>query len=274
MRGIQKQHIVDVFVWVDDSLPKQVNNKLGGRPSALSDSELMTILIWDGLTEPHKNLSSLHAWIEREYLDCFPKLPQYQNFVAHIHRLLPQMVWLLQSLLAVGAQLRFADSTMLPVCKPIRVDRHRVAKGVAQLGKNWQGWHYGFKLHASIDHDNKLAALVFTPANDHDNQVEERLANACTRILVGDSHYGGSVQRKRLWKKFGCLVVAPAHYKQQKQVAAAWQMLLLHMRPKIEATFGKLKERCFLVTSFPRSVAGYFTHYVRVLLGYQMSLVS
>jgi hypothetical protein len=271
MRVIQKQYIVDVFVWVDDSLPKRIQT---GRRSVLRDSELLTILIWDGLCEPHKNLSSLYAWIEREYTDCFPVLPKYQNFVAHVHRMLPRMVWLLQSLLVSGAPLRFADSTMLPVCKPIRADRHKVARGVAQFGKNWQDWHYGFKLHAAIDQSNKLAALVFTPANEHDNQVMERLVNAQTRVLVGDSHYGGSVMRKRLWKRFRTVVIAPPHHTQKQKMATNWQILLLHLRPKIEATFGKLKEQHFLVTSFPRSVEGYFTHYVRVLLGYQMSLVS
>lgn len=274
MRGIQKQHIVDIFVWVDDNLPKQANNRLGGRPSSLTDSELLTIIIWDGLTEPHKNLSSLYTWVGREYQDCFPRLPAYQNFVAHVHRLLPRMVWLLQSLLESGAPLRFADSTMLPVCRPIRADRHRVAKGVAQFGKNWQGWHYGFKLHAAIDHNNRLAALVFTPASEHDNQHMEQLVDIHTKILVGDSHYGGSVVRKRLWKKHKTIVIAPPHHTQKKKVATQWQMLLLHMRPKIEATFGKLKEHHFLVTSFPRSVKGYFVHYVRVLLGYQMGIVS
>jgi hypothetical protein len=277
MQALQKQHIVDLFVWVDDavaSLPQTKEITKGGRPSVLRDSELLTILIWDGLTEPHKNLSSIHAWITREYRDCFPALPQYQNFVAHAHRLLPQMVWLLQSLLVSGAPLRFADSTMLPVCKPIRADRHRVARGVAAFGKNWQGWHYGFKLHAAIDHRNRLAALVFTPASEHDNQHMEQLVNDQTRILVGDSHYGGSVMRKRLWKKYKTIVIAPPHHTQKKKVATSWQMLLLHMRPKIEATFGKLKEQRFLVTSFPRSVQGYFTHYVRVLLGYQMGMVS
>jgi Transposase DDE domain len=174
MRALQKQHIVDIFVLVDDSLPKQIKP---GPKSVLSDSELLTILIWDGLTEPHKNLSSVYAWIEREYSDCFPSLPKYQNFVAHCHRLLPTLVWFLQSLLVTAAPLRFADSTMLPVCKYIRAERHKVAKGVAAFGKNWQGWHYGFKLHAAIDHQNRLAALVFTPASEHDNQVEERLAN-------------------------------------------------------------------------------------------------
>lgn len=106
------------------------------------------------------------------------------------------------------------------------------------------------------------------------NLDEERLANEYTRILVGDSHYGGGVQRKRLWKRFRCLVVAPPHYKQKKQLATDWQMLLLHMRPKIEATFGRLKDHYFLVTSFPRSVRGYFVHYVRALLGYQVGINS
>jgi hypothetical protein len=271
MRTLQKQHIVDVFVLVDDSLPKQIKP---GMQSVLSDSELLTILIWDGLTEPHKNLSSVYAWIAREYGDCFPRLPRYQNFVAHCHRLLPTLVWFLRSFLITDAPLRFADSTMLPVCRYIRADQHKVAKGVAAFGKNWQGWHYGFKLHAAIDRQNRLAALVFTPASEHDNQVEEQLANEHTRILVGDSHYGGSVQRKHLWQRFRCLVVAPPHYKQNKQLATDWQMLLLHMRPKIEATFGRLKEHYFLVTSFPRSVRGYFVHYVRVLLGYQMNANS
>lgn len=268
MRALQKHHIVDLFVLVDDNLPKQVKP---GVKSTLRDSELLTILIWDGLTEPHKNLKSVYNWIDREYIDYFPRLPKYQNFVAHVHRLMPQMIWFLQTTLATAATLRFADSTMLPVCKPIRADRHKVAKGVAQFGKNWQGWHYGFKLHASIDHKNRLCALVFTPASEHDNQHMEKLVNGHTRVLVGDSHYGGSVMRKRLWQKHKTIVIAPPHHTQKKKLATDWQIQLLHMRPKIEATFGKLKEQHFLVTSFPRSVKGYFVHYIRTLLGYQMA---
>ena len=42
----------------------------------------------------------------------------------------------------------------------------------------------------------------------------------------------------------------------------------------MEATFGKLKEQAYLVTSFPRPVEGYFVHYIRVLLGYQMKVNS
>ena len=73
MRALQRQHIVDVFVLVDDCLPKQTKP---GAHSVLTDSELLTILIWDGLTEPHKNLSAVYAWVEREYGDVACHLAQ------------------------------------------------------------------------------------------------------------------------------------------------------------------------------------------------------
>ena len=265
MRALQRNNIVDVFVWVDDVVVQP--NKRGQQP-LLKDSELLTILIWDGLTEPHKNLKSVYTWVRREYADCFPKLPQYQNFVAHCHRLLPTLVWLLQSVLVGDAPLRFCDSTMLPVCRLVRADRHRVAKGVAAFGKNHQGWWYGFKLHAAVNERGQLTALCFTPANEYDAQRMERLVNRATKVVVGDSHYAASPMRKRLWKKYGIVVVAN---NRKRALMTSWQYLLQTMRQKIEATFGKLKEQHFLVTSFPRSVAGYFVHYLRTLLGYQLA---
>jgi hypothetical protein len=265
MRALQKQYIVDVFVWVDDLVAQPV--KPGQKP-VLKDSELLTILLWDGLTEPHKNLSRVYSWIEREYQDCFPRLPKYQNFVAHCHRLLPTLVWLLQALLASNAPLRLCDSTMLPVCRTVRADRHKVAKGIAAFGKNHQGWWYGFKLHAGVNQKGSFAALCFTPANEYDAQKLEQLVNQATKVVVGDSHYAASPMRKRLWKRYGIVVVAN---NRKRALMTEWQQILLAMRQKVEATFGKLKEQHFLVTSFPRSVAGYFVHYLRVLLGYQLA---
>ncbi len=274
MHALQTEHIVDLFVWVDDSLKLVAQPVKTGRPPILSDSELLTILIWDGVSEAHKTLHDLYSWIKRDYQDCFPRMPAYQNFVAQVHRNLEQLVYLLRLTFPVDTPLRFADSTMLEVCKCVRWQRHKVARGVAQLGRNWQGWHYGFKLHAAIDHLNRLCAVVFTPASVHDNQVMERLVNDHTRVLVGDSHYGGSVMRKRLWKQHKTIIVAPPHYKQKTKVMTDWQHLLLTLQPKIEATFDYLKEHKYLVSSFPRSVKGYFVHYLRILLSYQMRLVS
>lgn len=265
MDALQRDHIVDVFVWVDDLLTQP--RKRGQQP-VLRDSELLTILIWDGLTEPHKQLKEVYDWVKRDYRDCFPRLPRYQNFVAHCHRLLPLVVWLLQAVLSTGTAVRFCDSTMLEVCKLVRADRHKVAREVARFGKNHQGWHYGFKLHAAVDSQGHLAALYFTPANEYDAQYVERLVNTVTRVVVGDSHYAANPMRKRLWRRYRIVVVANNH---KRALMTSWQYLLVRLRQTVEATFGKLKERCYLVSSFPRSVEGYFVHYLRVLLGYQLA---
>jgi hypothetical protein len=182
-------------------------------------------------------LRGVYAWMAREYGDCFPRLPRYQNFVAQVHRLLPTMSQLLQSTLSTAAPLRFADSTMLPVCKIFRADRHRVARSAAAFGKNHQGWHYGFKLHASIDkHENRLAGLFFTPANESDVLQLKHLVNRHTRIVVADAGYTAQVTRRHIWRGFRCIVVSPPRPKQQ-WLMASWQHPLLTLRPKIEATF-------------------------------------
>src|SRR5258708_7255544 len=208
--------------------------------------------------------------MQRDFRDFFPRLPAYQNFVAHCHRLLPTLSQLLQSTLSTAAPLRFADSTMLPVCKIYRADRHQVAKGVAAFGRNHQGWHYGFKLHASIDSENRLAGLYFTPANESDVLQLKHLVHGTTRVVVADAGYTAQVTRRHIWRDFHCLVISPPRPKQQ-WLMTGWQHVLLQARPKIEAVFGKLKEPSYFVTSFPRSVRGYFVHYLRVLLGYQLA---
>jgi hypothetical protein len=266
MRALTRNNIVDVFVWVDDRLPKQV--KPGTKPT-LQDSEVVTILLWDGLTEPHGTLKEVYSWIAREYADCFPKLPTYQNFVARVHRLLPVLLQLLGTTLSTATPLRFADSTMLPVCCNVRADRHKVARGVAAWGKNHQGWHYGFKLHASIDPSGRLAAVWFTAANAADVLSLKHLVNRTTRVVVGDASYTARVTRRHIWRDFSCIVLSPPRPKQQ-WVMSSLEHFLLTLRPKIEATFGRLKTKHKLVTSFPRSVNGYFVHYVRMLLGWQM----
>lgn len=54
---------------------------------------------------------------------------------------------------------------------------------MVDFGKNWQGWHYGFKLHASVSIDGRLYVLALTGANGYDAQMEHlllRLVTLCT----------------------------------------------------------------------------------------------
>lgn len=274
MLFLQSDNIIDLYVWIDDLLKIPLMHRHVGRPSVLSDSELLTMLIWNTLTMKQQTIHDLYHWIRLDHARAFPALPNYNNFLKHCHRLIPQATKLLQQLLSPQAPLKFIDSTMLPVCKHRRADDHKVAKSLANFGKNWQGWHYGFKLHASIDHRGSLCSLVFSQASFFDGKMTERLLKDDTKIAVGDGSYGGKDLREKLWNEKSIFLLAPPHPAHKQKIAALWQTKLLSFRSKIESVFDYLKEHLHLVTSFARSVNGYFMHYVRILLGYQIMCLA
>lgn len=267
MQNLLIEDITTLFVVVDDLLGKRTSGR--GRPSLLSASETVTMLIWSTVILEQKKLKDIYRFMSRYHTDDFPHLPNYQNFIKQCHRCIPVMAQLLCLSVDTSAPLRFVDSTMLEVCKLIRAHRHRVAAGIAAFGKNHQGWHYGFKLHAAVAPDRSLCGLRITPANEHDAQQLPYLVRGSTKIAVGDGAYNARVMREKLWHEQGVFVLAPPHPKQNKKLIAAWQLLLLRARPRIESVFDYLKEHMHLVSSFPRSVMGYLLHYLRILLGYQ-----
>ncbi len=269
MSFLSSQNIIELFVWVDGVLPKLLGTRMVGRPRSLSDAEIVTILIWNILILKHKTWKDLHHFLVVYHRGEFPKLPKYNAFLVYCHRAAKPCLRLLQRQLVSEAPLKFMDGTMLPVCKHKRADDHRVARGVANFGKNWQGWHYGFKLHASITEDGKLCAIAFTQASVHEKHLVPKLLGTLTKIAIGDSSYGGKDIRERMWNERGTLILAPAFHG-QKKIMTDWQKVLLTQRSAIESTFDYLKEHLHLVTSFPRSVYGYLAHYAMVLLGYQL----
>lgn len=266
---LQTHHIVDLYYWVDNHIKKR-DLSVGGRPCIISDSELITLLIWNVLVLHHKTLKDIHSFTGM-YLDKeFPELPKYNAFVKQCHRVMPRMLLLLVGLTQHEAPLRFIDSTMLPVCTNHRSDSHKVARGWAEYGKNHQGWHYGFKLHMTTNIEGQICSFSFSPANQYDAQELPRLLNEHAEIIVGDTLYGASVMRKIMHDAFGVSIISPPWPKQNKKIATCFQNFLLSERSRIESVFGILKTQLNLVTSFPRSVFGYFVHYVRILLGYQI----
>lgn len=269
---LQSHHIVDLYVWIDNLLPEQPKHR--GRPTLLSESELTTLLVWNMLTVRSKTLKDLWKWLLLYHGKDFPQLPRYSAFVDHCHRTLPLLFILLAQLLSTHAPIRIMDATMLPVCKLHRANRHKTAALLADFGKNWQGWHYGFKLHASIDGNGLLSGIALTSANMHDAQMMPFLLNEHCRVAVGDTLYGARVMGKKIREAYGTVIIAPPHPKQKKKMSAPWQIALLHARSRIESVFDILKEHLGLVSSFPRSLGGYLVHYVRVLLSYQIMALS
>ena len=244
MLSLQDHHITDLYVIIDNLLPKE-EKPLGGRPNLMENSELVTALVWNSLNIHSKTIRDIHKWLNLYHKNDF------------IHK----------------TAIRIMDSTMLEVCKLQRADDHKTCKEIATFGKNWQGWHYGLKLHAAIDLKGRICGLCFTPANIHDSRAEPVLLNRNTVVAVGDGTYGGKAMNEYIFKQYGTIIIAPPHPKQNKKLVTKWQQFLLNIRSKIECTFDYLKNHMNLNTSFPRSVKGYFFHYLRIILGYQMMTV-
>lgn len=269
MRFLRSHHITELLAVIDSFMPRQLPDSRGGRPLKLHQNEVIALLIFSSMAAPQRTLTGIYQYAQVHFYRRF-RLPAYSTWMRKCNAVLPDMMFILDALLVKDAPLRFMDSTMLEVCRLVRADRHKVARGIANFGKNHQGWHYGFKLHAACDARGRLCALRFTPANEADVQQIPYLVNDATRIAVGDTGYTASVMRRKMWREHHAYILSPPRPKQHKQVLAKWQYLLLQARPKIECSFDYLKEHLFLVTSFPRSVQGYFVHYVRILLSYQL----
>ena len=138
MPFLQSHHIVDLYCWVDSLLP-QPEEKRFGRPLLLSDSEVITALLWSVIALKQKTLKDAYDTLCLYHRRDFPELPTYKTFVRRAHHTAPLLFELLSTLLSDTERIRIMDSTMLPVCKLHRADAHKTAQTIAAFGKNWQG---------------------------------------------------------------------------------------------------------------------------------------
>lgn len=76
MLSLQSHHITDLFVMVDDMLPKE-EKTLGGRPNLMEDSELITALVWNSLNIHSKTIKDVHKWLGLYHKSDFKNIPKY-----------------------------------------------------------------------------------------------------------------------------------------------------------------------------------------------------
>jgi hypothetical protein len=155
--------------------------------------------------------------------------------------------------LPVGCRLCYLNSSAhLPLRDFLR--------GVLLLGlesrecDNKKRWFYGFKLHGVCDGSGRLVAIRITPAN------------------VADAAYVSAALRKELWER-GLRLLTPLR-KNMKGLASQAELQAIKARGLIESVFSVLKERRGIVSTLPRSIAGYLAHYIHTLLAYQLGKLA
>lgn len=242
-----------------------------GRPSLLSVSDIACITLIQAQYQI-RTLCSLHTFLIRYYTDMFT-IPCYKNFVLAMKR---GSIFLLQCIQLVLYTQQFTkytpyfiDSTPLPVCKIYRASSHRTMKNLASKKKSTTGWFYGLKFHCICDERFTIRWIGFTTGSLDDrvvlDTVKDRMKDSDS-ILVGDGGYVGKDDATAFYRNR--ILFVTAQRKNMHVLTTLYTNKLLNMRSKIETVFSILKKRYNMVTSLPRSIDGYLSHYIRSVFCY------
>lgn len=240
-----------------------------GRHRTLSLSEAATICLIKAQygIQPLKKLYNL---LTDRFSSEFT-LPSYKSFVESMNAYAPELLRMIHILLQMKNKqsgiIKLIDSTAIPVCKNLRIPSHKVMKRLATRSKTTMGWFYGLRLHVVTNQDGSLLRLKFTTANVDDRKMLDEFLEFLTRsIIIADAGYLSPTLEKKAHTKRNILLTGVR--KNMKKLVTPLHIFFLNMRIKVEHLFSVVKERYGLITSLPRSEAGYLAHYIRTIFGY------
>lgn len=233
-----------------------------GRKPILTNSEAATCAI----LKQKQNIAtkkSLYEILE-------PPL-SYQKFVDALNRVAPYLTRIIAALLSLARKnphrVKFTDATDVPVCLVKNGKRHRTMQGLAAWSKTGKGSFFGLKLYLSADLAGRVLALKFTPGNSDDRAVFKKMNQRWKGLFVADAGYV-SKDREPDFFIAGERMLITATRKNRKKLTTPIHIAFLNLRMRVEVHFRVLKLCYGLVTSFPRSIDGYLTHYLSSICAY------
>jgi hypothetical protein len=262
--------IVTTYCIIDDFF-KFFDTGLKGRKPILGISEIVTIALIQQIYEI-RCLQKLYYLLKDKYT-CDFKLPCYKNFLISMNKASRYLMLFIFTVLNFRKSgkggICFVDSTKIEVCKIYREKRHKTMKALATKHKSTTGWFYGLRLHLICDKDGNLVKIRFATATYSEREVLDDFLNKMNNWKVGaDAGYVDKELEMRATVNNNILITAKR--KNMKTIHTIWENICLNMRGRVETVFDVLKERYGLVTSLPRSVNGYFAHYIRCLFCYMV----
>jgi len=230
-----------------------------GRKPTLANSEIVTCVI----LKQRQNIAT-----KKSLYDIIEPPCSYNRFVVAINRVakyLAKMIMTIMGYLRKNAHpVKFTDSSELPVCLLKNAGNHRTMSGLSAFSKSSKGKFYGLKLHLTSDVEGRLLALHLTPGNTDDRVIFRKMNEKLLGLFGADAGYvSKKLERDFFIENERLVVIAPRI--NMKKFASPWQIVILNLRMRIEIHFRMLKVCYGLVTSFPRSVDGYLTHYLAAI---------
>lgn len=195
----------------------------------------------------------------------------YNTFVRTINRTIDHLAKIVAALLSLAGKnahlIKLTDSTDITVCMVKNARHHRTMRELAAWSKTGKGWFFGLKLHLSADVSGEVLALKLTPGNSDDRAIFRKMNEKLRGIFVADAGYI-SEQLARDFAIEGERLLITSTRANMKKVATRAHVALLNLRMRVEVHFRTLKLCYGLVTSFPRSVDGFLTHYLAAVCAY------
>ena len=222
------------------------------RPSRMSDSEIMTILILFH-THRFRDLKSFYlGYVCQHMRKDFPNPVSYNRFVERQAQVGLHLLLFLQTC-ALGkcTGISIIDSTPLVSCHIKREKQHKTMKGWAAKGKCTMGWFYGFKLHLVINDKGEIIQWQLTPGNvDDRGYISQDLFGM---LFVDDIHLVTKLKRNM-----------------KNSLMNLYDKILLRKRSVIETVNDELKNICQIEHTRHRSVDNFATNLFAGLIAYNL----
>lgn len=227
-----------------------------GRKPILKNSEIVAaVIFWR-----RQNIGS-----KKSLYEILEPPMSYNCFVAALNRAIKYLARIIAAVIRFFRKnsciVKFTDSTELPVCLNKNAKNHRTMRGLSAKSKSSKGWFYGLKLHLSADCQGKVLAVRLTPGNSDDRSVFKKMNAKLRGLFIADAGYVSEELERDFFVEHERAVITGTR-KNMKKLSAPWQISLLNLRMRVEVHFRVLKVCYGLVTSLPRSIDGYLTHYL------------
>lgn len=256
---IDTRKVVEVFCFIDDfclqvthylathPLPPGLQARAcAGRKPALSESEVLTILVLYHLSGFKCFMYFYERLVQGELRSYFPQACSYPQFLALARQACFHAFLLAHYRCGFFGRSGhyYIDSKKLPVCDNHRIHSHRVFEAVAARGKSSTGWFYGLKLHLVTNQHRELVRFLITPANvaDNNKQVLSRLLSGLQGKCYGDKGYLSSLLEELLGQ--GLHLVAKVRKNMKNVLLSFTDKINLRKRGAIEAVNDILMSVC------------------------------
>jgi len=197
----------------------------------------------------------------------FPDLVCYSWFVRLIPRCLLLLCAYARNLRGEVSGINFIDSTTIQVCKPKRMNRNKVFRGIAKKGKSTIGWFFGFKLHLIVNDSGEILSITITSGNVDDRTPVPYLAKELWGKLFGDKGYISKTLGDYLLKQ-GTTLFTGMRKGMKKQLIHLQDKILLRKRCIIETINDQLKNMSQIEHSRHRSVNNFMTNMLSGIIAY------